>query len=135
MVTVISINNHRVALDELALVDGLRLLSFKGIDIVWILAFQQSHRLAILILEHKEMRCLLHNRIFHLIGTLENQRIADDSKTDRNAGCIRIEDTVAFGPESNILAIGIDPNTLQQSLSSLVLLLHNTFGLILLSLT
>ena len=112
MVSDVVVAYDGVTFDELVLVDSLRLLVCKLYGIVWIITFFQFHLIAVLVFKDKEVRCLLDDGIFNILGTMQHERVLNYLESYRLARCVGIEDRVALGFEGDTLLIFVHPYTL-----------------------
>ena len=112
-----------VALDELVLINRHRLALIKLQHFFFIIALHESHNVAVLITELKHMRQLFDDGVAHIVDAMQDQCVGKDLEANRNAGGVRIVNGVALNPKGRVLAIGINPDALQQLLGLGVFLL------------
>ena len=89
----------------------------------FVVALNESHNVAVLIAELKHVRQLFDDGVAHVVDAMQDQCVGKNLEANRNAGGVRIENGVALNPEGRVLAIGINPDALQQLLGLGVFLL------------
>ena len=117
MIMVFPINHDRIFLYEFSLVERLGPRSLEITQIRFICRLNTTHHITILVLEHKQVRCLLHNDVFSKVGTMQHQRVMDNLEINRLRSTIRIENRVTYNPKSRLFLIIVKPKTLQHLLS------------------
>ena len=112
MVSDIVVADNGVALDELVLVDSLRLLVCKLCGVIRIITFFKLYLVTVLVFEDKEVGSLLDDGVFDVLSAMQNERVAKYLEPHGLAGRVGIEDRVALGFEGDALLIFVHPYTL-----------------------
>ena len=80
--------------------------------VVGVLTHGESHLVSVLVTEDKKVWREFHDGIFHVVGTMENQCVAEDLEIDGLARRIGVEDGIALDLEGHVLLEFVDPDPL-----------------------
>lgn len=116
MVALSTSHDDGVTFDELILVQRHRLLVLEDTAVLGVAALDEFHDITVLVLELEDMRSLLHDGIFHFMGTLQIQRVLNNLEIHGLDALVGVIDGIALGAEDYILIVLIDPYTLKHLL-------------------